>query len=120
GATRAASATRRASAPESLGLSPKVALIGAVAVLTLALGATLATGHRGERLAAAIGTGVDNRFGEAGFRLRTIQVEGASPLAAPDIVKAAQIYRNQPLLGLDLVRLRKRVEGVGWVKEARV
>ena len=77
-------------------------------------------GHRGQRLAAAIGTGVDRRFGDAGFRLKTIEVQGASTLAAADIVKAAQIYKNQPLLGLDLNALKKRVEAVGWVKEARV
>jgi len=91
-----------------------------VAVLALALTVTLATGHRGQRIVATIGSGIDNRFGEAGFRLKTIQVEGASPLARPDIVKAARIYENQPMLGLDLAELRKRVEGVGWVKEARV
>jgi cell division protein FtsQ len=91
-----------------------------VLVLALALGVTLATGHRGQRLASAIGTGVDARFGQAGFRLRTIEVQGASTLAVADIVKAAQIYKNQPLLGLNLTQLRERVEAVGWVKEARV
>ncbi|HEX2817739.1 MAG TPA: FtsQ-type POTRA domain-containing protein, partial [Phenylobacterium sp.] len=88
--------------------------------LILAFGVTLATGHRGQRLASAIGSGIDSRFGLAGFRLRTIEVQGASTLAAADIVKAAQIYKNQPLLGLNLNELRKRVEAVGWVKEARV
>jgi len=105
---------------ETHGLSPRLALVGAVAVLTLALGVTLATGHRGQRLASAVGTGVDNRFGAAGFRLRTIEIQGASPLATADIVKAAGIYKDQPLLGLDLDALRKRVEAVGWVKEARI
>jgi len=117
-----AKAVRRPAPParEAHGLPPKLALIGAAAVLALALGATLATGHRGSRLVAAVGTAVDGRFGAAGFRLRTIEVQGASPLAAADIVKAAQIYRNQPLLGLDLDALRKRVEAVGWVKSVRV
>jgi cell division protein FtsQ len=115
-------AVRPAAAParEPSGLSPRWALIGAVTVLALALGVTLATGHRGQRLIAAIGTGIDGRFGDAGFRLRTIEVQGASTLAAADIVKAAQIYKNQPLLGLNLDQLRRRVEAVGWVKEARV
>jgi len=105
---------------EAHGLSPKVALFGAVAILALALTATLATGHRGQHMVATVGAGIDNRFGDAGFRLKTIEVQGASPLAAADIVKAAQIYRNQPLLGLDLDALRKRVEAVGWVKSVRV
>ena len=118
----AARAVRRAvtSSREASGLSPRFTLIAAVIVLALALGVTLATGHRGQRLASAIGSGIDGRFGAAGFRLRTIEVQGASTLAAADIVKAAQIYKNQPLLGLNLDQLRKRVEAVGWVKEARV
>ena len=115
-ASRRAPANRR----EAHGLSPKVALVGAVAVLALALTVTLATGHRGQRLVATVGAGIDNRFGDAGFRLKTIQVQGASTLAAADIVKAAQIYKNQPLLGLNLKELKARVEAVGWVKEARV
>lgn len=119
---KAAAPARRAAKPEAetRGLSPKLALIGAVAILALALAATLATGHRGQRLVAAIGSGIDNRFGAAGFRLKTIQVQGASTLASADIVKAAQIYENQPMLGLDLKMLKARVEAVGWVKEARI
>jgi cell division protein FtsQ len=80
----------------------------------------LASGHRGERLVAAISAGVDGQFGAAGFRLKSVQVEGASAMASADIVKAAGVYQNQPLLGLNLDELRKRVEKVGWVKEARV
>jgi cell division protein FtsQ len=117
-----AKAARRAprQTHEHRGLSPKVALIGAVAILVLAAGATLATGHRGQRLVAAVGNGIDARFGAAGFRLKTIEVQGASPMATADIVKAAGVYRNQPILGLNLTELRKSVEQVGWVKEARV
>jgi cell division protein FtsQ len=89
-------------------------------VLVLALGVTLATGGRGERLVQATGQGIDGKFGDAGFRLKAVHVEGASPLATPDIVKATGVYRDQPLLGLDLEALRKRVEQVGWVEEARV
>jgi cell division protein FtsQ len=89
-------------------------------VLVVALAATLATGHRGERLAQAIGAGVDGKFGQAGVRLAAVHVEGASKMATPDIVAAAQVYKDQPLLGLDLDAVRQRVERVGWVKEARV
>ncbi|HZZ67031.1 MAG TPA: cell division protein FtsQ/DivIB [Phenylobacterium sp.] len=114
-ARRAAPAAR-----EHRGLSPKLALTGALLVLVLALSVTLATGGRGQRLTDGVRNGVDARFGAAGFRLKTIEVEGASPMATADIVKAAGVYKNQPLLGLDLTALRKSVEQVGWVKEARV
>jgi cell division protein FtsQ len=80
----------------------------------------LATGHRAERIASAVGSGVDGKFGQAGFRLRKVRVEGASALAMPDIVRAAGVWKDEPLLGLSLTGLRQRVEAVGWVKEARV
>jgi cell division protein FtsQ len=95
-------------------------LLGAGVVLALALGVTLATGHRGERLAQATGAAIDGKFGDAGFRLKAIHVEGASPMATADIVRVAGFYKDQPLLGMDLEALRKRIETVGWVKEARV
>jgi cell division protein FtsQ len=95
-------------------------LIAAAGVLAMAVGATLATGHRGERLAAAIGQGVDARFAQAGFRLRRIQVQGASPTATADIVRAAGVFADQPLVGLDLAQVRQRVESVGWVKHVRI
>jgi cell division protein FtsQ len=89
-------------------------------VLALAGVAVLATGHRGERLVATAQSAVDGKFGQAGFRLRAVQIQGASAMAMPDIVKAAGVYKDEPLLGLDLTALRKRVEAVGWVKDARV
>jgi len=107
-------------AREPRGLSPQLALTGAVTVLALALAVTLATGHRGQRLVAGVGAGIDNRFAAAGFRVRHVEVQGASPLAKADIAKAAGVYMGQPLLGLDLHELRSRVEQVGWVKDARV
>jgi cell division protein FtsQ len=107
-------------APQATGPSPKLILIAAAAVLALAGAAVLATGHRGERLVAQAQAAVDGKFGQAGFRLRKVQIEGASAMATADIVKAAGVYKDQPLLGLDLTALRKRVEAVGWVKDARI
>jgi cell division protein FtsQ len=89
-------------------------------VLASALTVALATGHRGERLADSMGAAVDARLAAAGLKLRAVHVEGASPMATPDIVRAAAVYRDQPMLGLDLQALRQRVESVGWVKEARI
>jgi cell division protein FtsQ len=88
--------------------------------MTLALVATLGTGGRGERLGEAVGSAVDGRFGQAGFKLRAVHVEGASAMAAPDIIAATGVYKDQPVLGLDLQKVREQVEQVGWVKEARI
>jgi cell division protein FtsQ len=41
-------------------------------------------------------------------------------MATPDIVAAAGVYKDQPLLGMDLSAVRARVEKVGWVEEARI
>lgn len=101
-------------------LSPRQILMSAAAVLTVALGLTLATGGRGQQIADAVGAGVSGRFGQAGFRLHAVHVHGASPLATADIVRAAGVHNDDPLLGVDLEALRQRVEKVGWVKEARV
>lgn len=89
-------------------------------MVALALVATLATGHRGQRLAQGAGQALDARFAAAGFRLKTVHVQGASPMATADIVRAAGVFANQPLVGLDLEDVRHRVESVGWVKQARV
>lgn len=78
------------------------------------------TGGRGEQLAHTVTTAIDNRFGDAGFRLAKVHVQGASAMATPDIVAAAGVYKDQPLLGMDLEELRGRVSKVGWVQDAKV
>lgn len=102
------------------GLSPKAALIAAAGVLALAFVGVLATGHRGEHIVQAAQAGVDGRFGKAGFRLKSVHVQGASAMATRDILAAAHVAKDQPLLGMDLEALRQRVQSVGWVKEARI
>lgn len=109
-----------AAAPARAGASPKLILLAAAGVLAAAVTATLATGGRGQALADTVTAAVDGQFGEAGFRLRAVHVQGASKMATPDIVRAAAIRKDQPLLGMDLDALRARVEQVGWVKEAKV
>ena len=102
------------------GASPKLILLTAAGVLVAAVTATLATGGRGEALANGVTAAVDGQFGQAGFRLKAVHVQGASKMATPDIVRAAAVSKDQPLLGMDLNALRERVEQVGWVKEAKV
>jgi cell division protein FtsQ len=89
-------------------------------VVALALCVTLATGHRGERLVQGVGRGVDAKFAQAGFRLKAVHVQGASPMATADIIRAAGLFADQPLVGLDLEAVRQKVESVGWVKQVRV
>src|SRR5689334_364392 len=84
-----AKSAKRAAAAEAAPahLSPKHVLIIAAGALTAALVAVLATGGRGAAIAQTVASGVDNRFGDAGFRVKQIHVAGASALARADIVK---------------------------------
>ncbi|MFN3574068.1 MAG: cell division protein FtsQ/DivIB [Phenylobacterium sp.] len=107
-------------AARGVGLSPAYALGAAGAVLVLTLAVALATGDRAERLGAGTESAIGRQFAAMGFKLRAVHVQGASPAATRDILAAAGVYRDQPLLGLDLEGLRQRVEAVGWVKDARV
>jgi cell division protein FtsQ len=95
-------------------------LAAAGAVLAVALGVTLATGHRGEHMVATAARGADARLAGLGFRLEHVHVQGASPLATADILRAAGVQAGQPMVGLDLAAVRQRIEAVGWVKQARV
>jgi cell division protein FtsQ len=87
--------------------------------LAVAVVATLATGHR-RAPGPGLMRGVDGEFADMGFKLKTVHIEGASPMAKADIMNATALYQDQPTLGLDLDALRTRVEGVGWVKSAKV
>jgi cell division protein FtsQ len=89
-------------------------------VLALGVGLILFTGDRLHETSQAIGQGVAGQLAGVGFKLNALHVEGASAIAQSDIVRATGLYRDEPILGLDLNQVRSRVERVGWVKSARV
>lgn len=115
----AAAARGRPTAPAG-GPSAATILLAALGVLLAALLLILATGGRGARLAESVGAGISARLADAGFRLAAVRVKGASPLATADILKAAGVYKDQPLAGMDLAAIRRRIESVGWVHDVRV
>ena len=107
-------------AVRGVGLPPQIALgVAAIAVL-LALAGALIAEHRGQTLAASGGGAIDRALAGLGLKVAKLSIEGASSAAHDDIVRAAQVYQDQPILGLDLAAVRARVEKVGWVKQARV
>jgi cell division protein FtsQ len=103
-----------------MGITPGWAALGVAAVLVAGMGVMLATGHRGERLADAAHRALDSRFASAGFALREVRLVGATDASRRDILAAAQVFHDQPLLSLDLDAVRHRVEQVGWVRRVRV
>ena len=79
--------------------------------------------------AAAQASGPEpTRLGRAlapfGFRLERVEVQGAPEMAKADILASVQstghLTKGMPLVGLDLEQLRKRIEGEGWVKDAKI
>jgi len=124
--TRGASKAQAAYAPgklgaaRGLGLSPGHALVAAGGVLVLTLVVALSTGDRAEKISQGTQAAIGRQFASLGFRLNAVHVQGASPAATADILTAAGVYKDQPVLGLDLEALRARVEAVGWVEEAQV
>ena len=102
------------------GLSPKLALLGATGAVVIAGSVALFTGNRLEQATAAVQSGVAGKLGALGFSVTSLKIKGAAPAASAAIAEAAAIDKNDPILGIDLEALRKRVEAVGWVEKAKV
>lgn len=102
------------------GIDPRTAATCAGAVLLLGAATFLFTGHRLSAAANGFNTAFGRAFAAQGFKVAALHLQGASPSARADIMAAAGVYKDQPILSLDLVAMRKRVEAIGWVEEARV
>jgi cell division protein FtsQ len=103
-----------------VGLSPKAAMIAAGVILVLGVFVSLATGHRGEMMLQSMGRGASSAMADAGFRLNTVHIQGATAMAKDDNLRAVNLGKGTPMLGMDLDALRDRVQSVGWVQEVKV
>ena len=114
------------------GPSGKYRIIGSVpvpgeaiawfAVLAVAglLAIILMTGGRAQSLSDATRNFVDARIGAFGLNLQNVRLVGVSDEARPDIKRALQFHRGQPLALMDLGAVETAVENVGWVKSATI
>jgi cell division protein FtsQ len=118
--SRAASAKAAAATPPRIQFSPRLIAAGAGLAAIGVVAIVLATDHRAERLVQASADAFLNQTAAAGLRLQTVRLDGASPQSSADILHAAALQRGAPLLGLDLDGARRRIEQVGWVKDAHV
>jgi len=82
-------------------------------VLALAVGGAGALAHQ-----AASATADLSRA--AGFRLQTLTIRGGTALSTPAIARAVALNPGDPILAVNLDKVRENVEGVGWVKTAAV
>jgi len=113
-------APAKLAAAQSLGLAPLTAVSLAALIALIGVVAVLVTDPRVHRMRDQVVANIDNGLIGLGLRVAAVQVQGATPAAAADILKAAALGKNQPILHLDLNALRSRVEAVGWVKSAKV
>jgi cell division protein FtsQ len=102
------------------GLPPRLALGIAAGAVVVALGVALFTGNRLEATGQTLRQGMANSLGALGFRLTSLQIKGATPMASADIAAATGLGKGDAILGVDLVALRDKVKAVGWVEEATV
>jgi cell division protein FtsQ len=107
-------------AVRNVDLPPKVAAGVVAGVMLLGLIAGLAPEHRAQKLVAGIGAGFDGALGRMGLRVKSVTIQGASDMAQADIIRASGVYKDQPLVGVDLQAVRHAVEQVGWVRSARI
>ncbi|MDX2333361.1 cell division protein FtsQ/DivIB [Brevundimonas vesicularis] len=119
GAQNASAVPGKMAAIGRVDISPRTAVIALGAGALLLVG-VLATGARAERIGASVSHGLDNVTAGMGLTLKRVHITGASPEAEPAIQRALGLYSGQPITSLDLDAIRTRVQGVGWVKEARV
>jgi cell division protein FtsQ len=101
------------------GVDPRAAvwiaagIAGAAFLLAMAVGGARTLEH-------GVGGAAGRLTGALGFRLHTLTIMGGDALSTPAIAQAAALNPGDPVLGIDLDKLRERVEGVGWVKSAKV
>ena len=129
-----ASAARETARPsrqdpdERSGLGPRLALIvgalvilgGAAAALVVARHDRAQTLHAAATAAPAASSPFARLMVPLGFTLQRVEVQGAPDMAKADILRAAALTKGAPILDVDLDGLRKRLEGTGWVKDAKV
>jgi len=119
GAQNASAVPGKMAAIGRVDISPRTAVIALGAGALLLVG-VLATGARAERIGASVSHGLDSVTAGMGLTLKRVHITGASPEAEPAIQRALGLYSGQPITSLDLDAICTRVQGVGWVKEARV
>lgn len=107
-------------AARRMGLAPLTALTVAGAVVVLGGFGLAATDARARAYADKVSVQVDRALIAQGLKVQTLTIQGATPDAQADIARASGLYRDEPILHLDLQALRQRIEQVGWVKSARV
>ncbi len=116
----------RPSKSQGGGLGPRLALsVGALVILGGALaGVVMARRDRAPAphpvALAAHASPLARLMAPLGFTLEHVEVQGAPDMAKADILRAAGLTKDAPILDLRLDDLRRRIEATGWVQDAKV
>jgi cell division protein FtsQ len=123
-AARETAKPSRQDSAERTGLRPRLALIvGALVILGGAVAGLVVARHdraQTHHPAATASSPLARLMAPLGFTLERVEVQGAPDMAKADILRAAALTKGSPILGVDLDDLRRRIEGAGWVKDAKV
>lgn len=69
---------------------------------------------------ARFGTAVGETIGEAGFRVRSVDVQGIQRMDSEPVFKIAFDQKSMAMPLVDVAAIRQRLLRYGWVKDARV
>ena len=126
-AGREPKAPARPKKAERAGLAPRLALaIGGLVIVGGALAGVVMARHdhspavRPALPASHHASPLARMLAPLGFRLERVEVQGAPDMARADILRAADLTKDLPILDLRLDDLRQRIEATGWVQDAKV
>jgi cell division protein FtsQ len=69
---------------------------------------------------AKFGAAMGERIGEAGFRVRSVDVQGIERMDSEPVFKIALDQKSMAMPLVDVAAIRERLLQYGWVKDARV
>ena len=102
------------------GLGPRLAIGVAVLVIFGGALAGLVLSHREPASAPSSSSALGRALAPLGFRLQHIEIQGASDMSKADLLRAADLATDTPIIGIGLDAIRKRVEATGWVSDVKV
>lgn len=112
--------TRKRPAPPWLRPTIQVAAVTAVlAVLTGGVMQLQASGWLGERV-TALRLGAVAASAELGLKVADVAVSGRERTTRDELLAALDVRRGDPIIGFDPQAARERLEGLPWVRSARV
>ena len=108
--------------PTAPWVRPTIRATMAVAVLAAVTGGVMqleASGWLGERL-TALRLGVVAASADLGLKVSDVAVSGRQRTTRDELLAALDVKRGDPIIGFDPQAARDRLEGLPWVRSARV